>query len=209
MTEPPVQPDILLASQSPRRKLLLEQIGVRFNLISTTIEELQRNMEQPTEFVLRMAEEKALAGLKASAGQLPVLGADTVVVFNQCVMGKPTNYADAYRMLSLLSGNTHHVLTAVAIANGSRVESLLSDTEVLFNSLSDNEIKAYWLSGEPQDKAGAYGIQGLGAVFVKQITGSYSCVVGLPLSETVELLKNFSVPWWQNAVTTQEMAEQE
>lgn len=187
---------VVLASASPRRSELLEQIGVQFTVSPAAIDETVRPGEQPRDYVCRMAAEKARAGFNevssaASNAPVVVLGADTAVVVDTLILGKPKDPADARRMLGLLSGRTHEVVSAVAATDGVRFEQRMNTTEVVFRSLLDDEIKAYCDTGEPADKAGAYGIQGLGALFVKEIHGSYSGVVGLPLLETAELLAAF------------------
>ena len=186
---------LILASASPRRKELLAQLGVRFTVAPADIDESTRAGEDPWAYVNRMAEEKARAGFVAAspAHECVVIGADTTVVLNDQIMGKPTDQQDAIAMLEMLSGHTHHVLSCVALTDGQRIASRLSDTEVRFRALLPGESTAYWRSGEPVDKAGAYAIQGLGALFVKGIQGSYTGVVGLPLFETAELLTLFGI----------------
>ncbi len=192
---------IYLASQSPRRAQLLRQIGVPFEQLVSEIDETPYPGEQPSDYVLRMAREKARAGWQkmfALGLQVrPLLASDTTVVYQSAILGKPADQEDARHMLSLLSGNTHQVLTAVAVTDGQQCRTELSVTDVVFRELSDQLIKDYIASGEPADKAGAYGIQGYGAVLVAGITGSYSGVVGLPLMETAQLLADFGVPCWQ------------
>lgn len=183
---------LILASQSPRRAELLKQIGISFSQMNVDVDESVLNNEVPECYVRRLAEQKSLAGWNKSAKQWPVLGADTVVVVHKQILGKPLDEGDASRMLNLLSDNEHRVLTAVAITypsdSGHRQKSLLVESRVTFGPLSQVKIDAYWQSGEPQDKAGSYAIQGLGGQFVKHINGSYSAVVGLPLYETRQLL---------------------
>jgi septum formation protein len=191
---------MLLASASPRRQELLRQIGVPFQPVLHRIVEEALEGEAPGEFVTRMALEKArsvLDHLPADQNRV-VLGADTVVVCDQIVLGKPANREDALRMLRLLSGRTHLVYSSVALVSRQRQEVALSTTVVGFRSLTIEELEAYWRSGEPQDKAGAYAIQGLAAVFVNSLQGSYSGVMGLPLFETAQLLDKFGVPRWQS-----------
>jgi septum formation protein len=151
----------------------------------------------PAVFVERLAREKACAGLAVAADGAVVLGADTVVVSEGMILGKPVNREDALAMLQQLSGSEHQVMTAVAITNRERILTQVVTTDVRFKTLSQMQCEQYWASGEPQDKAGAYGIQGLGAVFVASINGSYSAVVGLPLMETAALLDEFGIPVWQ------------
>lgn len=194
---------IYLASQSPRRAELLRQIGVTFAQLVGEIDETPGSGELPADYVLRMAREKAAAGwhkIVASGMTIrPLLASDTTVVYHDKILGKPENEHDARRMLALLSGNTHQVMTAVAITDGQQFRTELSVTDVVFKELSDQLIEDYIASGEPADKAGAYGIQGYGAVLVAGISGSYSGVVGLPLMETAQLLADFGLPCWQVA----------
>lgn len=189
--------DLLLASASPRRKELLQQIGVNIDVCAVNIDESMREAELAEDFVLRLAQEKAEAGGCLAGNQLPTLGSDTIVVCDGVVMGKPKDQQHALAMLKQLSGRTHQVLTAVAITDGSSMESCLVSTDVTFNGLTEQQMLDYWQTGEPADKAGGYGIQGLGAVFVKHMVGSYSAVVGLPLAETAQLLAKFDIPVWQ------------
>lgn len=181
-------PDIVLASSSPRRRELLAQLGVRFSLVSTDIDETPLAGEAATDYVQRLALQKARAGLARSNSDLPVLGADTVVVADGEILGKPADFAQFERTMQLLSGRCHQVMTAIALVNSVRQLQQLVCTEVCFRRLNAAEISAYWHSGEPQDKAGGYGIQGLAAKFVQRINGSYTAVVGLPLCETEQLL---------------------
>ena len=194
---------IYLASSSPRRAELLQQIGVPFHQLVREIDESPLTGEPPKDYVLRMAREKAQASwqqlLACKAQKYPLLAADTTVAFNQKIVGKPADDEDARHMLATLSGNTHQVLTAVTMTNGEQQQSCCTLTEVTFNSLSDQLISDYIASGEHKDKAGAYGIQGYGAVLVAHIKGSYSGVVGLPLMETAQLLTWFQIPFWQVA----------
>ncbi|WP_342323344.1 nucleoside triphosphate pyrophosphatase [Kosakonia sp. BYX6] len=184
--------DIWLASGSPRRQELLTQLGVSFERIVPGIEEQRQAQESPRQYVQRLAREKAQAGVAMVSGDLPVLGADTIVVLNGEVLEKPKDASHAASMLRQLSGQTHQVMTAVALADRQQVLDCLVTTEVTFKVLSEKEIADYVASGEPLDKAGAYGIQGLGGCFVRKINGSYHAVVGLPLVETCELLSNFN-----------------
>lgn len=173
----------------------MEQVGVSYERLAADIAEVQGEDEAPEVFVLRMALAKARAGWLRVEDDLPVLGADTVVVVDGQVLGKPGGRADALAMLERLSGVSHHVLTGVAVAGqDGREMSRLSVSTVTFRPLSRAECEAYWESGEPADKAGAYAIQGLGALFVARLEGSYSGVMGLPLFETGELLAHFGIP---------------
>lgn len=182
---------LYLASGSPRRRELLEQLGLRFERLSTQVEEQKRPDEPAEAYVRRLACEKAQAGVAVAEQDLPVLGADTIVVLNDAVLEKPANEAAAAEMLAKLSGQTHRVMTAVALADAKQILDCLVVTEVTFRTLSADDIAAYIASGEPMDKAGAYGIQGLGGNFVRKINGSYHAVVGLPLVETAELFSQF------------------
>ncbi|CAM6908616.1 MULTISPECIES: Maf family protein [Enterobacter] len=183
---------LYLASGSPRRQELLTQLGVSFERIVTGIEEKRAEGESAQQYVSRLAREKAKAGVASVPRDLPVLGADTIVILNGEVLEKPRDADDAARMLRKMSGQTHQVMTAVALADSQHVLDCLVVTEVTFRVLTDDDIAAYIASGEPMDKAGAYGIQGLGGCFVRKIHGSYHAVVGLPLVETYELLSNFN-----------------
>jgi len=189
--------ELVLASASPRRRELLSQIGVNCEVLPVDIAEIKSENESAAEFVERMAREKALAGVNRVSGDRVVLGSDTVVVHQGAVMGKPADRAESLAMLQRLSGNEHQVLTAIAVADREHIESVVVSTMVRFRVLPRSLCEQYWNSGEPRDKAGSYGIQGLGAVFVASIEGSYSSVVGLPLSETAELLKKFDIAIWQ------------
>jgi len=179
---------IILASRSPRRVELLRQIGIEAEIMPADIDESVLAAESPPEYVLRMAREKAKAVEPAGAEDTLIIAADTAVVVGGRIYGKPASEADAAAMLRSLSGRTHHVLSAVALRQGNRLSSRLSDSAVTFRPLSDAEIQRYWQSGEPVDKAGGYAIQGLGAVFIASIEGSYSGIMGLPLQETAALL---------------------
>ncbi|HCD1998599.1 Maf family protein [Citrobacter farmeri] len=183
---------LYLASGSPRRQELLTQLGVSFERIVTGIEEMRGEGESAQQYVSRLAREKALAGVALTPRDLPVLGADTIVTLNGEVLEKPRDVHHAALMLRKLSGQTHQVMTAVALADSQYVLDCLVMTEVTFRALTDADIADYIASGEPMDKAGAYGIQGQGGCFVRKINGSYHAVVGLPLVETYELLSNFN-----------------
>lgn len=200
---------LYLASGSPRRRELLTQIAVPFLTQIAPIDENALPGESPIAYVERLALSKAQAGLAAltDTADAVVLGADTAVVLDGRILGKPTDRSDALATLSDLSGRTHEVLTAVALVSRERQVSRVVTSQVTFRALSQAEIEAYWASGEPQDKAGCYGIQGLAAVFVSQLQGSYSAVVGLPLCETAALLAEFAIPCWQSLpVHSQEVA---
>jgi septum formation protein len=194
---------LYLASRSPRRRELLTQIGVRFDSLvfrgppreDAEVDEIPLWNETPSDYVQRLAKVKALHGLcLVRAREMtpqPVLAADTAIEFKGKIIGKPSDTVHAAEMLKRFSGRVHHVLTAVTLADGERAESALSASEVVFSTLSENEIHRYVESGDPMDKAGAYGIQGYAALFVERLSGSYSGVMGLPLFETGQLLKRF------------------
>ena len=186
---------LYLASQSPRRRLLLELAGIRFGTVDVDVPEVRTAGEPPEDYVSRVAREKAGAGLLALSGvaDAVVLGADTEVVLDDDVFGKPHDSADAAKMLRRLSGCTHRVLSAVWAIDRGREEHALNITQVTFAALSEAQIAAYVASGECMGKAGAYAIQGRAAAFVPHISGSYSSVMGLPLFETVELLGRFGI----------------
>ena len=188
-------PVVRLASVSPRRRELLTQIGVPHLVTGAHIDESVHPGERPHDYVQRMARTKAQTVWEQDLS-LPVLGADTTVVLDGKVFGKPADRADALRMLSLLSGRTHDVLTAVALASKEGLAMRVNVSAVRFRALAADEIAAYWQTGEPRDKAGAYAIQGLGAVFIESLTGSFSGVMGLPLFETSELLRAAGVSCW-------------
>ena len=190
---------LYLASGSPRRRELLTQIGVPFLTQIAPIDENALPGESPLAYVERLARAKGHAGLAAlvDADDAVVLGADTAVVLDGRILGKPRDRADALATLQALSGRSHQVLTAVALVSRERQASQVVTSQVTFRPLTQAEIEAYWASGEPCDKAGSYGIQGLAAVFVSGLQGSYSAVVGLPLCETAELLGEFGIACWQ------------
>lgn len=184
---------LYLASASPRRRELLQQLGVAFERLDAPIDESRRAGEVPELYVVRMALEKARAGCaRRPAGDArPVLAADTAVVAGEHVLGKPRDRDDALAMLRRLSGITHHVYTAVALADATRERDRLCVSAVSFRATTEAERARYWESGEPADKAGGYAIQGRGAMFITRLDGSYSGVMGLPLYETAELLREF------------------
>ncbi|MFT6896110.1 MAG: septum formation protein [Paraglaciecola sp.] len=182
---------LILASQSPRRAQLLEQIGLSFEKIHIDIDETPLPGESPDTYALRLAEQKSLEGWRHSAhidARSLVLGADTVVVVQGDILGKPVDQQDSRRMLGLLSASEHTVLTAIAVTDGVTLTSKLVTTTVGFCPLSNQQMDWYWHTGEPRDKAGSYAIQGLGGQFITRVDGSYSAVVGLPLFETHQLL---------------------
>lgn len=187
---------LILASASPRRRELLDQIGVAHEVRAADIDERALPREAPSEYVLRiaLAKVRAVAESLASGDRRPVLAADTAVVVDQHILGKPAGRDEGLGQLRLLSDRDHEVLTGVALAAGGRTMSRLSVSHVRFRRLSEAEISAYWDTGEPADKAGSYGIQGLAAMFIASIRGSYSGIMGLPLFETSELLRAASHP---------------
>jgi septum formation protein len=189
------QPALRLASASPRRRQLLDLIGVPHVVTPADIDETPRDSEPAIEYVMRLAREKAEA-IWARHQDLPVLAADTTVVVDRQILGKPESEADAAAMLGKLSGREHLVYTGIALRTAPSVAVGISTTHVSFALLSRAQIHAYWASGEPLGKAGAYAIQGLGAVFVSKIAGSYTGVMGLPLFETAEMLRQAGIPVW-------------
>jgi septum formation protein len=189
-----MQPQIYLASRSPRRGELLSQIGVLHEVVPAEVDETPNPGEAPAEYVIRLAMAKAQAGRDGLGDHplLPVLAADTAVVVENEILGKPQDREEALTMLARLSGRSHKVLTGVALA-GDEIESRLSVSTVTFRTVTPSDAATYWRSGEPADKAGGYAIQGLGAIFISRLEGSYSGVMGLPLFETAELLRNAGV----------------
>lgn len=183
-------PKIILASASPRRSELLRQVGVRFRVVVTDVDESVRPGEAPGAYVLRVARDKALEAQRREGAALPVLAADTAVVLDGCILGKPVSRAEAADMLSRLAGRTHEVYSGVALARGAHaVEERLNVSQVTFAPLDAAWIKAYIETGDPLDKAGAYGVQGRAAEKIARIEGSFSGVMGLPLFETCDLLR--------------------
>ncbi|MBN7795333.1 Maf family protein [Parahaliea mediterranea] len=185
---------LILASASPRRRELLRQIGVSFDVRAADIDETPQPGESPADYVCRMAREKAAAVASGASGECAVLAADTTVVIDGDVLGKPRDALDGLAMLARLSGRTHEVMTAICLCRGEESSERLVVTRVTFATLDRDLCEAYLATGEPWDKAGAYGIQGLGAVLVDAIEGSYSNVVGLPLAETWRLLSEHRIP---------------
>lgn len=182
---------LYLASASPRRYELLSLLNLPFTRLNVQVEERRDRGENAGDYVCRLAQDKARAGVAAAPQDLPVLGADTIVVLRGEVLEKPRDAAQAAVMLRALSGQRHQVMTALAFADRQHLLCQRVVTEVIFRELSEQDITEYIASGEPLDKAGAYGIQGRGGCFVRSINGSYHAVVGLPLVETAELLNNF------------------
>ncbi len=196
---------LVLASASPRRAQLLAQIGVPHRVMPANLDERRAPGESLEACVRRLAEQKArhvqgallAAGAPACGAAPPVLGADTAVALDGELLGKPRDEREGLEMLERLSDRTHDVLSAVALADGQGVRSLLSHSQVRLRRIGRDEAVRYWASGEPRDKAGGYAIQGLGAIFVEQLRGSYSAVMGLPLFETAVLLGEAGVPLWR------------
>lgn len=184
-------PHLHLASSSPRRRQILEALGLEFTAAGADVDETPVAGEPAEAMVLRLAEAKARAGGGDAA--TVVIGADTAVVLDGAMFGKPRDGADALAMLAALSGRRHRVLTGVAVKSPQGITSVLSMSEVEFREIDPDEAQAYWQSGEPADKAGAYAVQGLGGVFVSSIAGSYSGIVGLPVFETTALLKRAGI----------------
>lgn len=194
---------LVLASGSPRRKELLSQLGYEFSVLVTDVEECKHAQETAEEYVKRLSLDKALAALSllttnpsekqhvASGSDTVVLGSDTVVVSQGQVLEKPADFSDSKRMLTQLANERHQVMTAVSVVSQEKQKTEIVITDVWFKPLSEKEIEQYWQTGEPCDKAGSYGIQGLGGRFVTRIEGSYYAVVGLPLFETDQLLQEF------------------
>lgn len=188
---------LYLASGSPRRREILEQLGFQLERVHADVDETVQPGEDAVGYTQRLATEKAAAGWSVAMAlglpSRPLLSADTTVVLDGEIFGKPTDADDAFRMLRAFSGRTHQVLTSVAIREGERTEIATSCTDVTFKPLSDAEIERYLDTGEPFDKAGAYGIQGKASVFVQHISGSFTGVVGLPVFETAQLLAAFDI----------------
>lgn len=202
----PRNPRLYLASRSPRRRELLTQIGIQFDTIifrdppreDAEIDETPHAGESPVDYVHRVSRAKAEHGWRIvnwrKLRPQPVLAADTTIEFDGKIIGKPVDPSDARNILQRLSGQTHQVLTAVAVSFEGRTESVVSISKVHFGSIADDEIERYVASGEPMDKAGAYGIQGHAGLFIEQLSGSYTGVMGLPLFETGQLLRRFDYP---------------
>lgn len=183
---------VVLASGSPRRRQLLDLIGIAHEVRPPNIDETMRPRETPRRHAERLAREKASAIAKRDP-DLITIGADTIVVVNRKVLGKPRDRDDAARMLALLSGREHVVTTAVAVSRGKKLRSAVEEVRVRFRRLRDDEIEAYIATGEPMDKAGAYGIQGYGATIVERIEGDYFAVMGLPIVRLVGLLRDVGI----------------
>ena len=185
--------NLILASGSPRRKLLLEQLAIIFGIQPPNVDESVKTGEAPEIYVTRLSKKKAQSVAEKHDRKAVVLAADTTVVLHGNILGKPESKEHGLQMLKQLSGTRHDVLTGVSVCSGSRIETFCVSTEVTFRQLQEKEIAWYWDTGEPHDKAGSYGLQGAGAAFVETIIGSYSNVIGLPLSETVLMLRDFSI----------------
>lgn len=197
---------VYLASQSPRRKSLLASLGVTFEVLPIEVDEQIEPLESAEDYVARVARDKAQAGLDAlaqrgEAGPL-VIGSDTAVVVDRDVLGKPTDYNHYAEMMELLSGRAHAVMTSVALASHEHIDVRVVTSRVVFADLMPEQIRAYWETGEPADKAGGYAVQGLASVFIKRIEGSYSAIVGLPLRETAQMLTSQGVPVWSGALSS-------
>lgn len=206
---------LILASTSPRRRDLLQQIGVEFVQSPVNIDETPLDHETPKQYVERLALGKAQSGFEQyvpsskptnSTTSPTVMGADTCVVLDQTILGKPNDEDDAFTILQRLSGRTHDVLSAVALVNQQQQQVVSVSTQVQFREVNDELIKRYIATREPMDKAGAYGIQGMGAILVAHIHGCYSNVVGLPLAETARLLEQFSIPVWNTHLSNETLA---
>lgn len=185
-------PRVVLASASPRRRDLLALIGIPHEVSPADVDETYLNGERPREHAERLARAKA-AKVSASESDALVIGSDTIVVVDGTVLGKPRDETDAARMLAMLSGRTHVVITAVAAAHGGRVVSAVEEVNVTFRDLTREEIESYIATREPMDKAGAYGIQGFGATIVRRVEGDYFAVMGLPLVKLVALMGELGI----------------
>ena len=186
-------PQLILASGSPRRCEILDQLGIRYRVIPAALIETPEKNESPEDYVRRIAAEKSLKVQMDTPSQLPVLAADTEVVLDGQIFGKPQNRAHGLAMLASLSGREHKVLTAISFRHQNYHWQALSTNLIRFREINPTEIEAYWLTGEPHDKAGAYAIQGKGSLFIEQLCGSYSGVMGLPVLETSRLLSNANI----------------
>jgi len=194
---------VVLASSSPRRRQLLDLIGIAHEVRPANIDETMRPREAPRRHAERLAREKTSAIAKRDP-DLITIGADTIVVVNRKVLGKPRDTDDAARMLTLLSGREHLVITAVAVSRGKKLRSAVEEVRVRFRRLRDDEIEAYIATGEPMDKAGAYGIQGYGATIVERIEGDYFAVMGLPVVRLIGLMRDVGVRYRFGSIATSE-----
>lgn len=191
---------IVLASASPRRGEILDQMRIGYRRVVPRVDESRRAGESGRDLVLRLAQAKARAGRGLAGAELPVLGADTLVLLDGEVLGKPAGREDGLAMLEQLSGRAHEVVTAVAVASGGGIQAEVSRSTVVFRRITAEDAARYWATGEPRDKAGGYAIQGIGGLFVDRLEGSYSGVVGLPLAETERLLEAAGVDCWRHRV---------
>jgi len=187
---------LYLASASPRRRALLDQIGIPCTVRPVDVDEARQPEEAPRDYVLRVARSKAEAGWSRFGGEGAVLAADTAVVVDGEIFGKPRDQSECSMMLARLSGRTHEVFTAVALRTSAGLEHRLCISQVTFRALQPGEAERYWNTGEPADKAGGYAVQGHGAVFIARLSGSYSGVMGLPLFETADLLQRAGFDLW-------------
>ena len=188
--------ELILASGSPRRAALLEQLGLTFEIFIPNVGESVLPLESPGDYVSRVSRAKmaaAVSALSGKSGDMVILCADTTVAVDSRILGKPGDEQTGVEMLVLLSGREHRVLTSVTISNCQRQETFIVETLVRFRDISMPESRAYWATGEPRDKAGGYGAQGAGSMFIASVNGSFSNVVGLPLCETVEGLRRFGI----------------
>ena len=191
---------VILASGSPRRRQLLDLIGIAHEVRPSDIDESLKGRESPRKHAERLAREKATA-VASKDSNVVTIAADTIVVIDKKILGKPSNSVDAGSMLSLLNGREHTVITAVSVARGQKVKSSVEEVSVTFRKLTEDEIDAYIATGEPMDKAGAYGIQGFGATIVKRIEGDYFAVMGLPIVKLVGLLDEHGIDYRFGALT--------
>ena len=190
-------PQLVLASASPRRESILVQMGISFIKHPACINESVLRCEKAEKYVRRMAETKAKA-ISNKGLNIPVLGADTTVLVDDLILGKPLNRSEGLKYLTLLSNRTHCVLTSVAVVQDGRCESVIARTNVTFRKILKDEAELYWQTGEPKDKAGGYGIQGIGSIFIDRIEGGHGTVIGLPILETEDLLRLFNVDTWRH-----------
>ena len=185
---------LILGSTSPRRASLLSQLGLPFEVLAPEVDETHFAAEKPVAYVTRMSNEKHAAVSNGLDSGSLIISADTVVLIDDDILGKPVDEQEGFSMLRRLSGTQHRVLTSVTIGlPGDKNEQFVIETIVRFRTLATIECEAYWRTGEPQDKAGGYGIQGVGAIFIESIQGSYTNVVGLPLTETAQVLRGFGI----------------
>ena len=192
---------VVLASSSPRRRELLNLIGIAHEVRPANLDESMRPREAPRRHAERLAREKASA-LAMRDPDLITIAADTIVVINRKVLGKPVDKEDAARMLAMLSGREHTVITAVAVSRGKKLRSAIEEVKVKFRRLREEEIDAYIATGEPMDKAGAYGIQGYGATIVERVEGDYFAVMGLPLVRLIALMRDVGVQYSFGSIRT-------